>query len=170
MYFLLNVRTSFKASMINHELVPHSYSHVLFRLRLFTFFIDTSFNSSWMFLSSSSLFFSACVWHFPHHTRPHSVCVCWCMCILIRSQRGDFVIMFILIGCAITPLITLEPTLRWTMAVCSGGVHNCCVKTPPSAHTHTPHMHIHTCSQPLYLRNIIPKVASLMSFPCPGLD
>lgn len=91
------------------------------------------------------------------------------MCILIRSQKGDFVIMFILIGCAITPLITLEPMLHWTMAVCSGeGV--AAVSRPPPTHLppqpHTPHTHSH----PLYLQTIIPKVAALMSFPCPGLD
>lgn len=69
----------------------------------------------------------------PH---PSSSNVCVAVCILIRSQRGDFVIMFILIGCAITPLITLESTLHRTMAVCSGRLHNCCVNTHTDTRTH----------------------------------
>lgn len=82
------------------------------------------------------------------------------MCILIRSQRGDFVIMFILIGCAIIALITSAPTLYWTMAVCGvGGLVAAMLNPLPSTRIHL-----------LYLQNIIPEVASLMSFPCPGLD
>lgn len=78
---------------------------------------------------SPSLFLSFSIWILPYFLPtalflpcppppPTSGCVYWCMCILIRSQRGDFVIMFILIGSAITPLITPEPPLHWTMAVC----------------------------------------------------
>lgn len=72
--------------------------------------------------------------------------------------------MFILIACAINPLITLGFTQCWTEADTLEGGCTIALSRPPHYHTH-----YHTCT--LYLRNVIAKVAVLMSFPFPsGLD
>lgn len=72
--------------------------------------------------------------------------------------------MFILIGCAISTLIALEPTQLWTMAVYNEGASQLLCQDP---HTFKTHTYISATSLPA---DIIPEVTYVMSFPFLGID